>query len=71
MGKIITICIAGKNQCAINALNFVYKNYKKYKIVSLPNSSDNGVDGWQKSLNKFLEINLFTFIIFSYSKEKK
>tara|TARA_B110001450_G_scaffold255248_1_gene282322 strand:+ start:2391 stop:3146 length:756 start_codon:yes stop_codon:yes gene_type:complete len=62
MGKIKTICIAGKNECAINALNFVYKNYKKYKIVSLPNSSDNGVDGWQKSFKKFSKSNKIKII---------
>jgi len=48
-----TICIAGKNQCAIDALSFVYKKYKQYNIVSLPNNSDNGIDGWQKSFKKF------------------
>ena len=47
-----TICIAGKNQCAIDALNLVIKKYKKYKIYSLPNKSDNGKDSWQKSFKK-------------------
>ena len=41
-----TICIAGKNKCAIDALSFVLKKYKKYTILSLPNSSDDGlIDG--------------------------
>ena len=48
-----TICIAGKNQCAIDALNFVIKNFKKHKLLSLPNKSDRGNDGWQKSFKKF------------------
>ena len=49
----ITICIAGKNQCAIDALSFLIKKKKNYKILSLPNKSDNGKDNWQKSFKKF------------------
>ena len=52
-GKNKTICIAGKNQCAIDALNYVCNNYSNYNIVSLPNFSDKGKDGWQKSFRKF------------------
>jgi methionyl-tRNA formyltransferase len=52
-GKNKTICIAGKNQCAIDVLNYVCKNYSNYNIVSLPNFSDNGKDGWQNSFRKF------------------
>lgn len=52
-GKNKVICIAGKNQCAIDALMYVKKNFKKYKILSLPNKSDTGKDGWQKSFRKF------------------
>ena len=48
-----TICIAGKNSCAIEALKFVIKNCKKYKIIALPNKSDKGNDTWQKSFRKF------------------
>ena len=51
--NIKTICIAGKNKCAIDALSFVLKKYKKYNILSLPNSSDDGIDRWQKSFKKF------------------
>ncbi len=52
-GKNSIICIAGKNTCAIECLNFIIKKYYKSKICSLPNKSDNGVDGWQKSFRKF------------------
>ena len=52
-GKNKTICIAGKNDCAIKALSYVIKKYKKYKILALPNKTDNGVDNWQKSFKKF------------------
>ena len=48
-----TICIAGKNFCAIKALDFVLKNFRDYQICALPNSDDNNKDNWQKSFKKF------------------
>ncbi len=53
LGKNSTICIAGKNKCAIEALSFVKKKYNKFNILALPNKSDNNKDGWQKSFKKF------------------
>ena len=58
-GKNKTICIAGKNDCAIKALSHVIKKYKKYKILALPNKTDNGVDNWQKSFKKFAKRTIF------------
>ena len=52
-GKDKAICIAGKNKCAINCLSYVISKYKKFKILALPNTSDVGIDGWQKSFKKF------------------
>jgi len=52
-GKNKTICIAGKNQCAIDCLKFVIKRFKNYKIVVLPNKSDDGKDRWERSFRKF------------------
>ncbi len=52
-GKIKTICIAGKNQCAIDALSYVINNFKSTNILALPNKTDNGKDNWQKSFKKF------------------
>ena len=52
-GKNKIICIAGKNKCAIECLSFIIKKYKNYRILALPNKSDNGIDGWQKSFRKF------------------
>ena len=34
------ICIAGKNQCAIDALTYLIKNFKNLKILALPNRKD-------------------------------
>ena len=53
-----TICIAGKNSCAIEALKFVIKNCKNYKIIALPNKSDNGNDTWQKSFKNLQKKNI-------------
>ena len=53
-----TICIAGKNQCAIDSLKFVNDNYSKlYKIIALVNPSDEGRDYWQYSFKKFAKKN--------------
>ena len=48
-----TICIAGKNQCSIDALSYLLKNFKNLKILALPNKDDNCNDNWQKSFKKF------------------
>ena len=50
---LITVCIAGKNQCAIDALNYLIKINKNFNIVSLVNKSDKGKDCWQKSFKKY------------------
>ena len=53
-GKSKILCIAGKNQCAIDCLSFLIKKYKgKIKILALPNKTDDGFDRWQKSFKKF------------------
>ncbi len=52
-GKNKTICIAGKNLCAIESLDYVLNKYKNYNILALPNKSDKAKDGWQKSFKKF------------------
>ena len=56
-GKNKTICIAGKNKCAINCLSYVIKKFKEYKILALPNKSDTGKDNWQKSFKKYSKQN--------------
>ena len=48
-----TICIAGKNQCAIDALNYLIKKQTSFNIVALTNKSDMGKDEWQKSFRRF------------------
>ncbi len=57
------ICIAGKNECSIEAIKILtkYKISKKY-IYILPNSSDDGRDSWQPSLKKFARKNKFKVV---------
>ena len=41
-GSKLTVCIAGKNQCAIDVLNYLISNYKnKVNLLALPNKNDN------------------------------
>ena len=48
------ICVAGKNNCAINALKIILKSkIKNKKVLALPNKRDNGIDKWQPSFKKF------------------
>lgn len=52
------ICIAGKNECAINSIKIIKKfKIKKKQILILPNKSDKGFDNWQPSLKKFARKN--------------
>ena len=50
-----TICIAGKNQIALNATRYLYDNLHidKKHIKIITNSNDIGVDSWQPSFKKF------------------
>ena len=52
------ICIAGKNECAVNAVKFLlYKKIEKSKILVLPNFNDKEKDDWQPSLKRFAKKN--------------
>lgn len=48
-----TICIAGKNSIAVDALGHILKNFGDKQILFLPNKTDDGVDDWQPSFKKF------------------
>lgn len=47
------ICIAGKNNIAVDIAQFVNNKYHDYDLLILVNGTDKGHDGWQKSLKKF------------------
>lgn len=57
------ICIAGKNQCSIDAIKILTKSkINKKNIFILPNSTDNGRDTWQPSLKKYALKNKFKMV---------
>ena len=52
-------CIAGKNQCSIDALKYLLErpDVKNDSICVCPNNDDDGTDTWQPSLLKFANDN--------------
>ena len=45
-----TICIAGKNEIAVNALRYLAQNFQDCNLIVVPNKTDNGRNDWQPSL---------------------
>ena len=53
-----TICIAAKNNIAVNVLEYClekYQNHNNIEIVCIPTEGDKGVNGWQRSLRWYCE----------------
>lgn len=51
----MTICIAGKNNIAVNVLHYIRTHYKGIDLVFLPNRNETGMDSWQKSAKRYAE----------------
>lgn len=52
------LCIAGKNDIAVNVLKYCLDKYRgTYEIVCVYNSTENGKNSWQRSLKWFCEKN--------------
>lgn len=51
------ICVAGKNQIAIDALAFLLQKLGKDKLCVIVNRTDDGVDSWQPSLKFYAQKN--------------
>lgn len=47
------IAVAGKNNIAVSALEYLVNNYKEHEFVIVCNKTENGINGWQKSLRFF------------------
>lgn len=47
-----TVCIAGKNLIAAEAIRFLAANFPELQIIAVPNGHDSGEDGWQPSFRK-------------------
>lgn len=48
------ICIAGKNNIAIDVCSYISENYPDVKILAVTNKTDNGIDGFQRSFLKYV-----------------
>lgn len=51
----MTICIAGKNNIAVNILQYVSTHYEDYDLVFIHNRNETGQDSWQKSAKLYAE----------------
>lgn len=51
--KKLSICIAGKNQIAIDGLFLALEHFDKSEVCVCPNSTDDGVSHWQPSLIRY------------------
>lgn len=52
-----TICIAGKNDIAVDVMLYCKDNYPQNRIVVITNRNESGKNSWQKSLKWFAEKN--------------
>ena len=61
------LCIAGKNDIAVNAATHIIDNrlINKDKILITPNNTDNGKDSWQKSLKNYAIKNSLNIVKFN------
>jgi len=51
----MNICIAGKNNIAIDVCRYVIEHYPQATIYALINRNETGVDGWQHSYLKYIQ----------------
>lgn len=49
----IKVCVAGKNEIALNALKLLQTRFQNDEICVIPNRNDTGIDNWQPSLLKY------------------
>ena len=59
----MTICIAGKNKIAIEAISYLLEHYNHFKIVGIQNQSDDGNNSWQNSFAAFCLKNKVPLVI--------
>lgn len=52
-----TICIAGKNDIAVDVMLYCKENYPNHRLICVINRNEVGVNSWQKSAKWFAEKN--------------
>lgn len=57
MDYLTTLCIAGKNDIAVNILDYIAKNIRNVDLCFTSDRTDTGIDTWQKSAKKYARIN--------------
>ena len=53
MSDIQTVCIAGKNNIAVDIAQHILNDHPDLELIIIVNRTDDGQDGWQRSLKKF------------------
>lgn len=53
----VSVCIAGKNDIAVNIAEWINVNFPEVSLYTLINKTDTGEDTWQKSLLKWSKSN--------------
>lgn len=49
------ICIAGKNNIAVNICEYILDHYENVTLYAISNATDDGVNNWQRSFRKFAD----------------
>ena len=50
-----TICIAGKNDIAVDVLRYCMDHYPGFRILCITNRTETGVNSWQRSFQFFAQ----------------
>ncbi len=51
----MNICIAGKNNIAIDVSKYVIEHYPQARVYGVVNRNETGEDGWQRSYMKYIQ----------------
>ncbi|WP_203976993.1 formyltransferase family protein [Aeromonas jandaei] len=52
-----SVVVAGKNNIAVTVVEYIRGNYPEVSIQAVVNSTDKGVDGFQRSFKKYCQLN--------------
>ncbi len=52
-----TLCVAGKNDIAVNILGYIRHKYKYYELLAVMNGNESYIDSWQHSAGLYCRCN--------------
>nr|AXL04833.1 dTDP-D-Fuc3N acetylase [Aeromonas hydrophila] len=64
-----SVVVAGKNNIAVNVVEHIRENYPGVSIQAVVNSTDKGIDGFQRSFKKYCQLNDINIIELSDAYE--